>query len=961
MLPRLTNPHALALLVFLPLLYWWCRKSLSGLSRTRQTLALIFRTTIMLLLILALARMHMLKLSEDLCVYFVLDQSRSIPVDLKTQAFEYLNYAASGPERGNNDKAGLIVFGANAGIEMSPTPLLKVSDIHTVLNPGATDLAGAMRLAMAAFPEGVQKRVVLLSDGNENRGNALVEAQNAKANGIVVDILPLEYSRGAEVLVEKMILPSQVLPDEEFEIKIVIRSFQVTSGILRLYQNGHPMAEQEVTVYPDRPNVFTVTRTLPVSDFYTFEASIEPVADTISENNRAYGFVDVKGEPKILLISDDPDHDHFLADALTEEGLQVELRGVGGIPIEPSEMQRWDLLILSNVPASAMTGGKNSQMAMVRDAVNSSGIGLIMIGGDNSFGAGGYKGTEIEEALPVDMDVTQKKVLPSGALVLVMDAVEFQNGNAWAREICKAALDGISTRDQIGIVSYQWALKLQPASDKADIRAQINRMQHADCQPDGGLKLAFGALKKARAGVKHVVVVSDSGGSQAGLRTVDKMVGNKITVSAVCIGPHTPQMAQNIEVIAERGRGNFYYPKSPEELPQIFFKEAAVVKKSLIWEQEPFTPKVKFTTTPIGGTTDSVPKLLGYVLTTRKNSALVEVPMVSHQGDPIYAHWRYGLGKSVAFTSDARGKWGVRWVAWPKYSKLWAQTARWCMRPNSGWDYMVQTQIEGSQGHIVVDAINEKGEFLNFLNIGGTVTSPDIKGEEVKLSQTGPGRYEGSFRADQEGTYIVNLVERDRLVTAPFRTGVAMPYSPEFRQFETNHGLLKQIVEATGGRELSPDDNVFEHNMPPIEATKPLWPVLLLAALCLFPFDVFVRRVMIDYDRVLAAVQAALSKLPIIGARWRDRPAPQQQTMERLMKRKREVQGERPSQVRPRAFSDLDTPMEEGSEPGAPSPGAAGTKRSGGPATRTPAAEPEPSSYTQRLLAAKKRARKKLD
>lgn len=973
MLPRFSNPAALSLLLCLPLLYWWCRKSLSGLSRTRQLLALAIRSLLMILLILALAGLQMVRLSDDLTVYFVLDQSKSIPVDLRSEAFHYLTEAASNPKRGKQDEAGLIVFGGNAGIEVSPTPLLKVTDVHTVLHSGATDVAGALRLATAAFPENTQKRIVLITDGNENRGNAAAEAQNAKASGIVVDVLPLEYARGVEVLVDKVILPTEVLPEEEFEIKVVVQAFQATRAKLRLYENDQLIADQPVEVFPDRPNVFSVTRTLETPDFYTFEAVIEPEDDTIADNNRGYGFVDVRGEAKILFITGDATGDEYLAQALKEEGdkgFRVHVGGVSDIPVTPSQMQRWDLLILSNVPASAMTGGKNSQMAMIRDAVKTSGIGLIMVGGDNSFGAGGFKGTEIEEALPVEMDVTQKKVLPSGALALVMDAVEFANGNAWAREICKAALDGISTRDKIAIYSAGgWFLPMMVASDKAAIRAKVEGIQATDEMPDAGLRASYEVLQNTSAGIKHVVIISDSGCSQniGGLLT--EMVSNKITISAVVIGPHTPQMAQNMEYIAERGQGNFYYPKNPEALPAIFFKEAAVVKKSLIWDKEPFQPKLDYSTTPLSGIAgEQLPPLLGYVVTTAKISPLVGVPLLAPhgEGDPIFAHWRYGLGKAVAFTSDAKNRWAKEWVAWPEFSRFWAQTARWSMRQSSGWDYHVQARIDGSEGRIVVDAIDDKGEFQNFLEINGTVTSPDIKNQELKLSQTGPGRYDGSFRADQVGTYIVNLVQpgkQEGTEEGPptFRTGVAVSYSPEYRQFETNHALLKQVVEATGGRLLGRSDNVFEHNLPPTEVSKPLWRGLLMAALCLFPFDVFVRRVMIDYDRVLAVLQAILARLPILGERWKRRPQPQAEAMQRLLQRKREVrQATASAAVTPRDFSALDAPSDAGGGPAGPSASPA-VPRIQAPAAgpKPPSPEPEPSSYTQRLLAAKKRAMKK--
>ena len=908
----------------------------------------------MTLLILALSRLHLDRESKDLCVYFVLDQSKSIPIDLKTQAFDYLNLSASDQKRRKDDRAGLIVFGSNAGIELTPTPLLHVKDIHSVLNPSATDVAGAIRLATAAMPEDFLKRIVLITDGNQNRGNALVEAQNAKANGIVLDVLPLEYARGSEALIDKVIVPSDVLPEEEFEVKIVVHSFQHTNARLRLYQNDQLIANQPVDLVPNRPNVFSVTRTLSDPDFYTFEAVIECDSDTIAENNRGHGFVDVKGKPKILFVSGDNSGDDYLADGLRAEGLQVTQGGLGDIPITPEQMQRWDLLILSNVPASAMTGGKNSQMAMIRDSVKSSGIGLIMIGGVNAYGAGGYKGTEIEEALPVDMDVSQKKILPSGALVLVMDAVEFRNGNAWAREICKAALDGISRRDKFGIHNANWLIPLIVASDKAKIRQKINRIQSMDVGPMRGLQEAHKVLNATSAGIKHVVVLSDSGimGGDRGGNILKQMVGDKITISAVVIGPHGEGMVQNMQFIARAGRGNFYYPKSPEALPQIFFKEAAIVQKSLIWNQR-LEPNMLYATVPLSGISPSeIPPLMGYVVTTAKQSNLVEVPIVAKQRgdlDPILAHWRYGLGKAVAFTSDAKNAWGRHWVSWPGFTRLWAQTVRWSMRPQTGWDYNVQTRIEGSEGRIVVDAVNEQGEFINFLELGGSVTSPGIKTQPIQLSQTSPGRYEASFKADEVGTYILNIIEQGKEGKSPFRTGVAVSYSPEYRKFETNFSLLKQITEATGGRLLKVTDSVFEHNLPAVRVSKPIWPFLLLAGLCLFPCDVFVRRVMIDYERILFAFQKLLSIIPVLGARWKDIQPKKSESMERLLERKREVRRSVETLVQPTEFAQgLDRQTETDQEqPVEPAPSAK--------AAETPVEE---DTYTGRLLAAKKRALK---
>ncbi|MDP6505871.1 MAG: hypothetical protein QF886_19775, partial [Planctomycetota bacterium] len=350
--------------------------------------------------------------------------------------------------------------------------------------------------------------------------------------------------------------------------------------------------------------------------------------------------------------------------------------------------------------------------------------------------------------------------------------------------------------------------------------------------------------------------------------------------------------------------------------------------------------------------------LLGYVVATAKSSKLVQVPIVApgEDQDPLFAHWRYGLGKAVAFTSDAKNRWGKHWVQWPMFSTIWAQTARWSMRQRATWDYNVQTRIDGSEGRIVVDAVNDKGNFVDFLAIGGAATSPDAKTQKLQLSQTGPGRYEGNFRADSVGTYIINLNENSQQGGGAFRTGISVPYSPEFRQFDTNHSLLKQIAEITNGRTLSPDTGVFKHLPDPIEVSKDLWPLLLLIALCAFPFDVFLRRVMIDYDRLLYLMQKNLAWLPIIGKRWRDLPERSTESMERLLKRKREVRQQAGPAVQPGEFAsrlDASASALTDREPAG---------RSGSTATRQdPKTEPEPEEggYTQRLLAAKKRALKK--
>jgi hypothetical protein len=125
-------------------------------------------------------------------------------------------------------------------------------------------------------------------------------------------------------------------------------------------------------------------------------------------------------------------------------------------------------------------------------------------------------------------------------------------------------------------------------------------------------------------------------------------------------------------------------------LPQIFIKETAIILKSAI-NEEPFTPKLVSATEPVRGIS-AFPQLLGYVATEPKPRA--EIPLVTEKGDPLLAHWQYGLGRTVAFTSDARPKWAQHWTTWAQYQQFWQQVARWSLRRLANADFVATAAIE---------------------------------------------------------------------------------------------------------------------------------------------------------------------------------------------------------------------------------------------------------------------------
>jgi hypothetical protein len=351
-----------------------------------------------------------------------------------------------------------------------------------------------------------------------------------------------------------------------------------------------------------------------------------------------------------------------------------------------------------------------------------------------------------------------------------------------------------------------------------------------------------------------------------------------------------------------------------------------------------------------------LPPLLGYVGTTAKTTAS-EV-LKSKQDDPILATWQYGLGKSVAWTSDARKRWSAGWLPWSGYSKFWAQAVRWSMRTSTAGDLQTNVSIDKGRGKVSVEAVDEKGNFLNFLSPKARLITPDYKGRDLVLDQVGPGRYEANFDARQLGTYLVNIRTQRGDKTSSQITGGVLPYSPEYAAIGTDEFLLNGIAERSNGELLSlaKPDSVFGRSRPPARLPVDIWLPLLMIAACLFPLDVAVRRLLIGEEELnkLSKSLAARRK----GARAKSNvPAPPS-SIKTVSTKIKTAPTQTPTasstkapQAPPRSG---DVSSTKTSEPPAPAkPQAKATEELQRPVSR----EPEEVDAMERLRRAKRRAR----
>ncbi len=840
------------LLLLLEGVLYWRRQSagrwaLPGGQADRWALAT--RGALVILLALTLLRPTVPRWVDRLNVVFLLDHSDSVSLAARERSWRFVSEAVKHMRA--NDRQSVIVFGEEPVVDQPLANRPTVDRPKAEVNARGTNIFQALQLALATLPPGHANRIVMLTDGQETRGNSVTGAQAAKDGGADIYYVAAPLTFTQEVVAESMVLPREVKYGEPFQAKVVAWSLKDTNGRLSLFRNGEFLGSQVIRLNAGK-NVFSYRQSLDASGIHVYQAAIEVDGDTIEENNRAVGTVVVRGRPQVLLAEKDKSHAQSLVAALRAQNIEVTVVEAAGIPKDMAGLEKYDGIVLSNVSSLKIS---RPQMTNIRDYVRDHGGGLIMIGGEESFGVGGYYRTPVEEALPVTMEVRQKVEIPSLAVVLSIDRSgsmamstdEKVTKLDLAKEASHLVVDLLDDRNEVGVQSWDtefiWDVPVRPARDKSAIHHAIATIK-AGGGTDGypALKDAYAVLFERPALLKHVIFLSDGqmtrGDFQGLLR---RMVKDKITVSSVAIGKDSD--VQLMVDIAKWGRGRFYYTEDSQTIPRIFTLETQLASKASLVEQ-PFKPQLTGPSHESIQDIDwkAVPPLGGYVATTLKQNA--EMVLMSHQEDPILAAWRYGLGRSVAFTSDAKAKWGVLWLRWRDFNKFWAQVTRWTLRSGSRSETVATVERRDNFGEIVVDAVDAKGEFINFLDTQVGVVAPNRERTVLDLEQVAPGRYRGRFPAPQEGVYLVGMAQRkqERVIGSQL-AGLVVPYAQELRNLGVDETALRELAELTGGGALKEPRQAFQEARRQSRIAVEVWPWMVgLVALLMIP-EIALRRV----------------------------------------------------------------------------------------------------------------------
>ncbi len=832
-------------------------RKLGKMYKLRRRLILFLRNSVFALLILAVSGVNIKWIVDTTTTIFVVDASDSMSGH-RTAAEDFVVEALR--QKTFKDQAAVVAFGDNSLIEsfVSKDPVF--NKINTEPIGIYTNIENALTTSMSLFPQNSRKRIVLVTDGEENEGECSRLASSMISQNIDFKVYRIERKIGNEVAAEGITIPKRLRLGEEFNIVVTIESTVQTGAKLTLI-SGKDRAAEERVVLQKGSNRFVFRDRADTGGFKSYKALLEPDVDTESRNNEASTFTNIIDKPKILVVEDmDGEADEVIT-MLKASGMDYIRVNAQNVPGTLEGLSAYKSIITCNISAENLSDGfLNSLDSYVKDM----GGGFIATGGENSFALGGYYRTSLEKVLPVQMELKGKKEIPDMSIVLIIDKsgsmTEGRGGIMkldLAKEAAARTLDSLRPNDMIGVLAFDdtnyWVVPTRKADEAEKIRDDIGTIRSG-----GGtsiipaLQEGYESIRNTNTKIKHIILLTDGQAERSGYtELVEKLKKDNITVSTVAVGQGSD--ARLLEDIAKGADGRFYYTDEYSNIPRIFTKETFMAARAYINNRE-FIPVITNNHLILAGVAEmGLPALLGYVAASPKSTS--RVVLASDQDDPILTVWQYGLGKTAAWNSDISGRWSRNYTGWDNNIRLWQNLINWTIEKYPEDDITVETEVQGGKGVITLSNRLDKSEF----ETKAAIVSPDLESREITLYPIAPGQYRGEFEITGTGAYIIKALQQKGGETVnAASTGMSVQYSPEYR-IRPQSGYLDRLINETGGTLIDTPEDVYRGKMKDIFGVVNLTPVLLITALILFMLDIALRRLNLP----LAALEEKLSVLKI--------------------------------------------------------------------------------------------------
>lgn len=820
----MTFAHPFALLLALVPVAWVAWEWRNAARRT----ALLLKAAVFFCIALALAEPRITVYESKVAVAMLADTSASIP----SQGLVSESAFADHLERARGRHWVRVIPFARGTRLPAPNerPKNKWELHHTAGAPGhATDLEAAIRDGAAALPPGMVPRLLLVSDGNENLGSASRAIWQAQQLGIPIDTVALGGRPKPGLLLESVGFPGQVFSGERFPIDVTLSAPRAAKATVEISAEGKSIGVNHVDLAPGENHLRLQAS---VNSVGALALAGKIAADGLGET-RFEDAVTLRG-PRVLLVSRDPaSSEEHLVRALQANQFEVE-RAPNGVP---EKLDNFQLVVINNWDMESVPAPRK---AALEDFVKQGG-GLVWIAGEHNV----YVEKKGQEEDPLERTLPAKLAPPRSpegtAVVLIIDKSSSMEGRKieLARLAAIGVVDNLRPIDSVGVLifdnSFQWAVPIRKADDRAAIKRMISGIT-----PDGGTQIApalteaFQRILPVQAVYKHIVLLTDGISEEGDSMTLAReAVANHVTISTVGLGQDVNRAF--LEKVATSAEGKSYFLNDPSGLEQLLLRDVeehtgnTAVEKSI-------KPKIVKQAEILDGVgMDAAPALRGYVRFEARPTA--DVILEADRTDPLLVRWQYGLGRAAVFTSDAKNRWAVNWVAWPGFDRFWANLFR-DLLPHAP-QTETTADFDRAANELVVDyrlsrAVDEPAKVPEIFAMG-----PNGFQAPLEVSKVAAGHYRGRLSiGNNQGLFRVRPVDDSR----------AFPEIGFFRQedemmeYGNNEPLLRRIAAATGGHFNPAPKAVFDAAGRSVRTTMNLWPGLLALAVLLNLAELILRK-----------------------------------------------------------------------------------------------------------------------
>ncbi len=845
----LAHPALLALLALLaPAVVLIPRRRLRASPLLARRAVLATRVCLLAAVVVALAEPELRVAGDQRAVVFALDVSDSMTPGQQAWARHWVDSAIRA-----------LPAGSRWSVEQFAARPELVADGGGVPPPGAaTDVAAALSLGDALLTPVQDGRaspdLVLLTDGWDTMGHP-VTAGGLRPGVAVSYVVPPAGEDTPQAVIRGISLPAAVRVGETPDLTVQVEAAAPAAARLRVTMDGATLSDGEVQLQEGSHDIPFAPR-VDTPGFHEVAAAL-----TVNGRTSRLSSVTIASDAgRVLVLEDEAGRADALASLLARSGVSVERRPAKTVPPSAAGLADFDAVVLVDTPATSLA---LDQLRTLQSYARDLGRGVVVVGGPRSFGPGGYEGTALDDMLPVSAQPPVAPQQGSLALFLVVDrsgSMQMGVGGtskiAMARTAASRAAELLKPNDTLGVIAFDTAfdwvvppVKVRGPDDVRQAQALVQTIEAG-----GGttilppLRAAMEAAAGTDAALKHVVLLTDGESADKGYEELlARMAPRRVTLSTVAIGSDADRTL--LASLARLGGGRSYFTERSTQIPQIATKETTILTRNAVVEGQA-AARVGEPSPLVRALSGAFPVLSGYVATTRKERAVTALE--TERGDPLLAHWQYGLGRVVAWTSEADQGWGAAWADWPGAAPFWSQVTRWAMPAPQGSDLsgpQVGAQVlpDGRRVTIRAHSVRADGTFADLLDTRATILAPDGTAREVQLPQQAPGTYELTTTVAQPGAYRVMVAQRDASGIAHQQlAGFAVPDSAELHTLGTNRAVLQRLAAQTGGRELAqPEDLVAGRPGGPDGATEgrvPLWQWPLVVALLLLPLDVYLRR-----------------------------------------------------------------------------------------------------------------------